>query len=95
MVNVPEITIELVYAATPKQQYLTCLRVPRGCTVEEAIARSINDPNFRELYGKPLQVGIFSRLCSMTTVLQEGDRIEIYRPLRIDPKQARRKKVLR
>ena len=43
--------------------------------------------------GTELQVGIFSQKCSLDHVLEPGDRIEIYRPLLIDPKERRRQRM--
>lgn len=45
---------------------------------------------FPELVIEQLAVGIFSQKCSLDTPLKAGDRVEIYRPLTIDPKAARR-----
>jgi hypothetical protein len=39
------------------------------------------------------QVGIFSRPVSLDTVLREGDRVEVYRPLKADPRERRRREV--
>ena len=40
------------------------------------------------------KVGIYSKLCELDTVLEDGDRVEIYRPLKADPKEARRSRAL-
>ena len=61
-----------------------------GTRVSEAIERSGLLAQFPELTDTPLDLGIFSRRCSADAVLEDGDRVEIYRPLQIDPMQARR-----
>jgi len=82
--------VEVVYGLET-EQYLYCLEVPEGTKVEEAIAQS---PLLKEHPDIKIdKVGIFSKLTSMDTILKAGDRIEIYRPLKIDPRNRRREKV--
>lgn len=82
--------IEITYAL-PEKQYLFLEDVPEGTTVEAALQQS---QLLRELPDLNIdQVGIFSQLVKMETVLNEGDRIEVYRPLKADPRDRRRKKV--
>lgn len=83
------IDIEIVYAL-PDHQILKKLKVPVGTTVAHAIQLSgIIDP-FPDIDLSRNQFGIFSQLVQGDTTLQSHDRIEIYRPLIIDPKEARR-----
>lgn len=86
------IGVEVVYA-TPKRQILLALQMAVGSTVCDAIARSEILCRCPELTGKELQVGVFGRHVTPMYQLQDGDRVEIYRPLQIDPKQARRRRV--
>lgn len=86
------ITVELIYAL-PDQQNLISLTVERGTTVKQAIDKSGILTQYPEIAIHQAKVGIFSKAISLDTILREGDRIEIYRPLKIDPKQARRKKA--
>ena len=86
------IEVEVVYAL-PATQTVATLKVPVGTTVGEAIARSgiaaqsnVGDWNSATL-------GIWGKRTSLATVLHEYDRVEIYRPLVADPKQARRKRA--
>ena len=46
-----------------------------------------------ELAGQTLDVGIFGRSCGLQDLVNDGDRIEIYRPLTVDPKRARHRRV--
>ena len=62
------------------------LRLPDGATVRDALAAS-------GLNGA--QAGIFGKRVAMDTRLADGDRVEVYRPLRMDPKQARRARARR
>ena len=88
------INVEVVYASEQDCRLLS-VRVPVGSTVECAIVGSGIMAIFPELKEQKLSVGIFSRVVSLTDVVQEGDRVEIYRPLKIDPKEARRARMLR
>lgn len=84
--------VEVVYAM-PDRQVLEKLDVPDGTTVGEAIARSGIPGRFPRLRIASGQVGIFGRLVDLDAPLREGDRIELYRPLIADPKQARRERA--
>lgn len=84
--------VEVVYA-TPGKQAIVRVDVPAGCTVGEAIARSNIQSQFPEMEIDPGAVGIFSRKVSMSQVLREGDRVEVYRPLLADPRETRRKRA--
>lgn len=83
------IKVEVAYAL-PDRQWLIALDVPLGCTLGDAITRS----NIAVLAGNieidPKRVGIFYRPCGLQTLLRDGDRVEIYRPLANDPKETRR-----
>ena len=86
------IRIEVAYA-TPARQCVLPLDVPRGCTLAEAIERSSIREEFPGLVIDPAAVGIFGRKAPIDQVLQPGDRVEIYRPLIADPREARRKRA--
>jgi hypothetical protein len=83
----------IVCYATPKKQVQIALSVEESCTVELAIKRSKIMEQFPEIKLAGIVVGIFSQRVKLDANLQEGDRIEIYRPLTIDPKEARRIKA--
>lgn len=82
--------IEIAYAL-PEKQYLFVEEVEEGTTVEQALKTSKLLKEFPDLSID--KVGIFSQLVIKETVLREGDRIEVYRPLKADPRDRRRKKV--
>lgn len=81
--------VEVVYAL-PERQWLIALDVPMGCTLGEAITRSNIAALAHIAEVDPKRVGIFYRPCSLQTILRDGDRVEIYRPLERDPKETRR-----
>ena len=86
--------VEVVHA-TPQRQVLLALNVPSGCTVAQAIERSAMHTYFPDLVVNPDAVGIFGRKVSPDHVLQDGDRVELYRPLQVDPKDSRRQRAAR
>ena len=84
--------IEVAYA-TPEQQQIITLNVPEHSTIEQAIQSSGILQHFPEIDLKQNAVGIFGKVCVLNQTLRTGDRIEIYRPLQIDPKQARKQRA--
>jgi len=66
------------------------LNVPRGTTAIEAVMRSSIPEAFPEISMGELIIGIFGEVVPLATVLSAADRVEIYRPLVINPKDARR-----
>jgi len=87
------IRIEVAYAA-PGRQVLLNLSLPQGTTVAERIAQSNIRDEFPGLKMALEAVRIFSRKVSLDHVFTAGDRVEIYRPLIMDPKEARRLRAL-
>lgn len=84
--------VEVVYAL-PEIQVLKRIEVPAGCTVEQAITYSGILEQFPQIDSRKNKVGIFGQPVKPDTHVQSNDRIEIYRPLVIDPKEARRLRV--
>lgn len=86
------ITIEVVYAEADRQQ-LIALSAPEGITAAEAVERSGIARFFPRLDTTCLALGIFGHSCPPDRVLEDGDRVEIYRPLRCDPREMRRRRA--
>lgn len=86
--------IEVAYAE-PERQVVVALEVEPGCTVGQAIERSGLQLEFPNLVVDPRAVGIFSRKVSLEQLVEDGDRVEIYRPLIADPKESRRRRATR
>lgn len=84
--------MEVVYAL-PDEQFVAELRLPAGATAGEAIERSGVLQRFPEAGNPQLRCGLFGRVCEHGTVLADGDRVEIYRPLDDDVKTRRRERV--
>lgn len=89
-----EITVEVVYAL-PGNQMLVELSVVQGTTAREAIAQSGILKGFPQIDPDRQKIGIFGRAVKADVVLKAGDRVEIYRPLIADPKEARRRRAAR
>ncbi|HYA59089.1 MAG TPA: RnfH family protein [Burkholderiaceae bacterium] len=88
------IRVTVVYAQ-PQRQWLQPVEMPSGATVQLAIERSGLLQAIPELRLEAIEVGIFHRRCGLDAPLRDGDRVEIYRPLRLDPKEARRLRAAR
>ena len=83
------ISVSVVYAL-PEREVVVELTVPAGATVAEALEASGLRRRFPEL-GAPVRCAIFGQSVPLTQSLRTGDRIEVLRPLRIDPKESRRR----
>ncbi len=94
MASNQKITVEVAYA-TPDLQRIIAIEVEEDCTIQDAIHRSGILEIFPEIDLDKQKVGIFSKQKQLTDRLEQNDRVEIYRPLIIDPKEARRKRVIR
>jgi uncharacterized protein len=81
--------IEVVFAL-PERQELVAVELEEGATVADAIERSSIAALFPEHDIGRLPVGIWGRMVERDHVLEDGDRVEIYRPLAIDPREQRR-----
>ncbi len=86
------ISVSVVFA-TPKKQWLQTLTVPRGTSAFELVEQSglLQDVGMLEnSQPESLLLGIHSQRVEHDHLLEEGDRVEIYRPLTADPKEVRR-----
>lgn len=84
-----KIVVEVVYAL-PEKQYLQRVTLEEGATIEQAIVASGLLTLRTDIDLSSNKVGIFSRPAKLRDVVQDGDRVEIYRPLTADPKALRR-----
>jgi hypothetical protein len=91
-VSADRIRVEVVYALPEAQTLWVCKLAPTSC-VRDAIEQSGVLQAHPALVIDTASVGIFGRLCSLGDPVHDGDRVEIYRPLRADPKEARRRRV--
>ncbi len=83
------VLVEVAYSAAARQVDQVHIELPAASTVRDALAAS----GLLALHGlaiDALQCGVWGRRCSLAQVLRDGDRVEIYRGLTVDPKEARR-----
>lgn len=90
----PGLQVEVVYCARPGLTDQVTLTLPAGATVADAL-RASGLPARHGLGPEGLRVGVWSRLRDADTPLRDRDRVEIYRPLTVDPKEARRQRYQR
>ena len=83
--------VELVFIPESKAPLHEKVHYRPGLTVQEVVLHSNISQEYPEVLNSP--VGIFSSIVSPTTLVKPGDRVEIYRPLKIDPKESRRQRV--
>jgi putative ubiquitin-RnfH superfamily antitoxin RatB of RatAB toxin-antitoxin module len=93
LANPAEPAVEVVYARADVQSVVRLALPPAGMTAAQAITASGLCGKYPELAAGNLVVGIFGKPCESSHVLQPGDRVEIYRPLRNDPRAMRRARV--
>jgi uncharacterized protein len=88
------IDIEVAYAE-PDRQVIVALHVPAGINAREAVRRSGLLERFPGIDLRKVTIGVFGNPVSPRAPLGDGDRVEIYRPLQVDPKEARRLRAAR
>jgi uncharacterized protein len=88
------LTLTIVYGHPHQQTLITCAVAP-GTTAREAIEQSGILALWPEIDRSNLNIGVFSKKVTADTLVKDGDRIELYRPLKIDPKEARKLRALK
>ena len=86
------IQVSIAYSPIARQVFEESLDLPDGATVRQAIVGSGLVTAFPELDLSHAVVGVWGRKAAADQVLRDRDRIEIYRPLQVDPKVARRER---
>ncbi len=78
---------------TASEQTLTSLELEEGATIADALRAARDRPPFSNLPLASMPVGVFGRPAGRDTLLKPGDRVELYRPLVMDPREARRRRA--
>ncbi|MFM0039302.1 hypothetical protein B0G69_2663 [Paraburkholderia sp. RAU2J] len=86
------LSIEVCYAS-PDGQALIAVDLPEGATLQQALDASGILQRFPGIDLNTQKVGVFGKLKPLDTVLADHDRVEIYRPLLVDPKLSRQRRV--
>jgi uncharacterized protein len=86
------VRVEVVYALPLKQDVIS-LEVAAGTKVGEALVASGMLARHPDIDVRVNRLGVWGRPVALDTLLHEGDRVEVYRPLRVDPKEVRRRRA--
>ena len=90
MASAESLEVEVAYSPSPGCVERWVLQLPQGSRVEDAIRQSGVLVAHRELALESLSVGVWGALRGLEHMLRDRDRVELYRPLKVDPKEARR-----
>jgi len=89
---VAAIAVVVAYSPGPEQVDHRQLCLPAGATVHDALLASGVLERHPEIDLQAQKVGVWGKLRALDAPLREGDRVEVYRPLKVDPKEARRQR---
>ncbi len=92
MTEADKIPVEVAYALADKQE-IVMLEVQSGTTAAAAVQQSGIEKHFPGLQLADADLGIFGKAIKANQVLHAGDRVEIYRPLIVDPKEVRKRRA--
>ncbi len=84
------LAVTVVFSPRASATDEVALELPVGATVADALRASGLELRHRGLGGGRSPIGVWGRPCARDTALRDGDRVEIYRPLVVDAKEARR-----
>lgn len=87
--------LELLYSPAPREVRVLPLDLPQGSCVADALRAAGWQQADGPAWGVQPSVGVWGRRVPLDTLLRDGDRVEVYRPLRVDPKVARRERFAR
>jgi uncharacterized protein len=94
MAPLEDLAVSVVYAL-PERQVVVQLRVPPRTTVLGAVTRSGLLERFPEIAMRPITCAVYGQAVADSYEVRSGDRIEILRPLQVDPKMSRRQAAAR
>jgi putative ubiquitin-RnfH superfamily antitoxin RatB of RatAB toxin-antitoxin module len=84
--------VEVVYSPAAREVESETLELSPGSTLADALGSSEIARRFAHQWRAADDVGVWGRRCALDSVLREGDRVEIYRALKVEPKEARRRR---
>jgi putative ubiquitin-RnfH superfamily antitoxin RatB of RatAB toxin-antitoxin module len=87
------IKVQIVYALADKQTVID-VKIDEKSTIQQAIEKSGILIQYPEIDLKVNKVGLYSRLKTLDTIIQDDDRIEIYRPLKVIKKIKETKAII-
>jgi uncharacterized protein len=86
------VRVTVAYSPATRAVHEIALKLDAGSTVADALSRSGLIARFPELASNRSVMGVWNRKAELDQVLVDGDRVEVYRPLKVDPKVARRQR---
>lgn len=86
--------VHVLYSPSPRHVLESTLQLPSDATLGDAFLQSGWMDAHPELRSTAISFGVWGRRANLNTLLREGDRVEAYRPLRVDPKVARRERFV-
>lgn len=89
------ISVTVLYSPAPREIFETTLDLPQGASLGDALQASGVLVQFPGIVQAQAAVGVWGRKARLEQALQDGDRVEIYRPLTADPMEARRTRFKR
>ena len=89
------IAITVVFSAAPRSVQEIVLHVPNGCLAGDGLALAAPQWGIDAAQLQALDLGVWGKRVPAQHVLRDGDRLEIYRALTVDPKVARRERFVR
>lgn len=90
--ELPRLNVVVAYSSAAGQVDVCELSMPAGATVLQALQTSGLLLRYPGIDLGSQKMGIWGKLHAPTDELREGDRVELYRPLQVDPKEARRQR---
>jgi putative ubiquitin-RnfH superfamily antitoxin RatB of RatAB toxin-antitoxin module len=92
--DLPDGPVEIEVVFAEEQRVWRChLSLPQGATAASALEAALRQPGAPSVSHRNGGLGIFGRRVAPDRIMHQGDRLEICRPLRLDPKDARRKRA--
>jgi putative ubiquitin-RnfH superfamily antitoxin RatB of RatAB toxin-antitoxin module len=92
MADVPPLLVTVAYSPEPREVRQWPVRLSPGATVLDALRASGMAGDFPALQISSMTVGVWGKKAAHDQLLADGDRVEVCRPLRVDPKVARRER---
>lgn len=87
------ITIEIIYALEPQKLWQRQMEISVGSTIGQALQKSGLYEEFPHLINALEGVGVFGLVKSLSEIVSDGDRVEVYRELNFDPMESRRRRA--
>lgn len=89
------VRVTVMYSPTPREVLEWAVTLKPGATVSQALQASGLDSALPDFHLRDARIGIWGRKAGLQQLVRDGDRIEMWRPLKVDPKLARRQRFQR